>query len=178
MYSSFGGQPDQTKFWYGLAKAVYYRQNGEGRDTYIMNNNGGLNIPREPQVIEIGNFWFTNRHFFKQETLQGASPFHRRQTSLLPFRRQWQGLLHLQRRRRIRRLWCSQRYLHGQVHQSTSQGYPSSVSLVEERILIPDQERQGGLLPEDSNLLRLGHPLQKLKAQNNPENPRWEVSWA
>ena len=45
MYSSFGGQPDQTKMRYGTAKAVYYRQNGEGRDTYIMNNNGGLNIP-------------------------------------------------------------------------------------------------------------------------------------
>ena len=48
MFSSFGGQPDQTKMLYGLSKAVYYRHNGEGRDTYISFNNGGLNIPWDP----------------------------------------------------------------------------------------------------------------------------------
>ena len=48
MYSSFGPKQDFTKMEYGLSKAVYYRQNGTGRDTYIMHDNGGLNIPREP----------------------------------------------------------------------------------------------------------------------------------
>ena len=56
MYSSFGGQKDFTRMQYGTSKAVYYRQNGEGRDTYISSNNGGLNVPREPNLIEIGTF--------------------------------------------------------------------------------------------------------------------------
>ena len=39
---------------FGLSKAVYYRQNGTGRDTYIAHDNGGLNIPREPQIFDVG----------------------------------------------------------------------------------------------------------------------------
>ena len=39
--------------------------NGEGRDTYIANNNGGLNIPWEPQIIEIGKYFL-----FKELSVQ------------------------------------------------------------------------------------------------------------
>ena len=39
---------------FGLSKAVYYRQNGGGRDTYIQTDNGGLNIPRDPNYRDVG----------------------------------------------------------------------------------------------------------------------------
>ena len=38
-------------------RAIYYPPTGTGRDTYIMNNNGGTNINYKPQgVQETGNY--------------------------------------------------------------------------------------------------------------------------
>ena len=54
MFSSFGVSGDQTKMKFGMSKAVYYKQNGGGRDSYISVNNGGLNIPRDPNYRDVG----------------------------------------------------------------------------------------------------------------------------
>ena len=50
------GDKDLTKTSIGMAKPIYYPSNGTGRDSYITINNGGLNVPFEPNVYDVGSF--------------------------------------------------------------------------------------------------------------------------
>ena len=52
------GEKDFSKTQIGLSKAVYYAQNGTGRDSYIYSNNGGLNRPFEENIYEVGKKFF------------------------------------------------------------------------------------------------------------------------
>ena len=61
-----------------LAKAILYKTNGSGRDTYIKNNNGGMTVDYKPyNPGELGSFSPRRKYVEPMPTLPGKMVYYR-----------------------------------------------------------------------------------------------------